>query len=156
LLTGHAALLSLPGPSAGVSAGLGLRYRSLWSDAELRYDLPAAKDASGGAAVRAHFLGATLAACHGNRTLGLCPIGLLGRLSGVGNGVTDGKSASSWFAGVGLRGAAELRLLPALFLRIHLDLLYRLTPTVLELRGQSIWQAPAVIITPGLGIGGQL
>ncbi len=156
LATGHLAMLALPGLSGGASLGLGLRRRALWTDAELRYDFPAAKAADAGGRIEARFLGGTLAICHGNRNFGLCPLGLVGRLAGHGYDVQPAKKASSLLAGVGARVSAELPLFAAVFARIHLDALYLLTPTELQLRGYAVWRASPVSLVPGVGLGGQL
>ena len=157
LVTGHAALLTLPGVSGGASLGLGVRRRALWLDGEFRYDFPgSAEPESGPGQVKARLFGGTLGVCHGNLKLGLCALGLLARVNAEGSEVAEPKQASSLLLGVGARASLELPLSEALFFRAHFDALYCATPWRLELRGQSVWESSPVALAPGLGLGGQL
>lgn len=155
LLTGHAALFSLPGPAPGFSAGMGLRYRAVWLDAAFRYDLPG-KKSGGGGEVKARFTGAELSVCHGNLRFGFCPTAVIGSLAGTGAGVTTARRDSSLMAALGLRLLAEVALSKGFFLHFHVDGLYRLTPTELQLNGSTVWKAGPFQLTPAAGVGGVL
>lgn len=157
LLTGgHVSFLALPSTTGGFEAGVGLRYRSLWADTELRQEFAASAAAEGGGSGRASLLGGTLAACHGGRWFGVCLMGALARVAAQGRDVPVARSASALWAAVGPRATLELPLFGPVFARAHLDALYRLTPLRLELRQSSLWEAEPVSLTAGLGVGGRL
>jgi len=156
LATGHAALFTLPSPTGGASLGFGLRRRAIWADLELRYDLPGSKSADAGGSVKASLLAGALAACHGGRYLGVCALGLVGRLAGEGHEVDEPKQASSLLAGGGLRATLEVPISSSISLRAHVDGLYIATSTRLELRGRSVWETSPVALVPGVGLAGEL
>lgn len=156
LATGHAALFTLPSPTGGASLGVGLRRRALWADLELRYDLPGSQAADAGGSVQASLLAGALAACHGGRHVGVCALGLVGRLAGEGRDVDVSRKAASLLAGLGLRATLELPLTSAISLRAHVDGLYVATATRLQLRGRSVWETSPVALVPGVGLAGEL
>lgn len=156
LATGHAAFLTVPGPTGGMSIGLGVRRGRLWSDVELRYDLPRSRSADAGGSVRAALLAGVFTGCYGGFSVGVCALGLVGRLAGEGREVDVPKKAASLLAGLGLRASLELPVSRALSLRAHVDGLYVATSTRLQLRGSSVWETSPLALVPGVGFMGEL
>jgi hypothetical protein len=140
-----------PATSAGLTAFVGVRRGFFTLDLEGRADLPQSKAAGSGGAVRASFLGASLAPCFALSITRACVVGTLGALQGRGEGLDRQLSQDTFYAALGVRLAAEFSLTRAVRLRAHGDLQAPLTRTTLRLDQRDVWTTPSAVALLGIG-----
>jgi hypothetical protein len=128
--------------SLGVTVQAQLRRRVFGFGLEGRVDprLGSAGGTVGG--VGATLLMGMVVPCAHWRWLGFCALGGVGALQGTGVGVSAPRQATTFYAAVGARLAAEIPLGRVLALELHLDGLATLTRTRLELDGGEVWVTP--------------
>jgi hypothetical protein len=142
---GVAGLGTEPGLSVGVTAQAGIRWRDASIGLEGRADLPASADADQEQGrVTASLLLASLVPCGHWRIFIVCGLGSLGALRGAGSGVDEPKEDTTLFAAAGVRGGVEVPVTGPLSARIYGDFNATLTPTSLQLGGETVWASPPV------------
>jgi hypothetical protein len=76
-----------------------------------------------------------------------------GALEGTGSGLSEHRTATSFYAGASLLGGITYELRPNLTAGINAELLAPFTRTSLSLDGSSVWTEPSLAATVGLGAG---
>jgi hypothetical protein len=142
-----------PSPTAGLSLFGGVRSR-IWSAAlEMRADAPAGAQApSGGGSVSAWLLLGGMASCLHVGWTSFCVVGQLGTLQAQGAGVDEPRDGSAFLALVGLRAGAQIALSDLLALHARLEGLVDLHPPTLNLGPTTVWPAPFLASTVGVGL----
>jgi hypothetical protein len=147
---GVASLGTEPGLALGVIVHAGIRWRAASIGLEGRADLPTSADADQGGRVTASLQLASLVPCGHWRVLVVCALGSVGALRGEGSGVDVPKEDTTLFGALGVRGGVEIPVTGPLSARIYGDLNATLTPTSLELGGETVWESPPVHGAVGL------
>ena len=150
------ALALEPHATLGGRVGAGLRHAglALWLAGESTR--PTSQTATGIGEVRISLLSSELALCLDvKRPLSVCALTSLGRLRGQGEGVTEPKSESSFYAALGTRGLLTLPLGPVFALLGNADVSAVLTRPTFQLQGADVWRPSALAFGAGLGISGR-
>jgi hypothetical protein len=143
---------SEPAPNGAASALVGLRV-GMWSlDLEGRGDLAATREISGGGAIHASILSASLVPCAAFRLLRGCLVGSLGVLHGSSDGINASSQADSLWSAIGARVAAEIPLGSFFQLRPFAEIDALLTRTRLNVDDQPVWTTPPLAASLGVGV----
>ena len=142
---------SAPATAIGLVGSFGLQSRPFSLAVEARGDLPSATDVPRGT-VSTSLFAATLAPCFLRGIATVCALGSVGRLLAEARGIQNPRSDSALHAlGGGRVGVAE-SLTKAVELRANADVLYALTPQVLQIDGQEAYTLPRLSVQLALGV----
>jgi hypothetical protein len=134
---------SAPAPATGIWLQAGARFSMLSLALEGQAHLPASRSVNGGS-VSASLLLASALACFNVDPFFACAVGSGGALQGSGEGVTEPRKATTFFARAGARLGLDVPLDETLGLVVHAEVAGNLTRTTLELDGQEAWESPLV------------
>jgi hypothetical protein len=150
------ALVSLgatPTANVGLTASAGARLRIASLALEGRADFPVASSAvTGGGAISASLLVASLVPCVHLGLAQACLLGTVGALRGEGEGVSDPRRDTRLYAAAGGRIGVEVPLGRLVALRAHADLLAPVTQVTYQVNDRDVWTTPPVSAALGLGI----
>ena len=114
-------------------------------------DASASRRLENGSTIESQFVGGSVAPCFHYGPGTFCALGTLGAIDATSDAAKP-KSDSALFGAAGLRLGTEWRLLPALVLRTHADVLATLTPVRIELDQLSVWEASKVSGSLGMAL----
>lgn len=142
----HGTLGVSPVATVGARITGEIAWSSLSAGLELRADLPATANIAGGGGggVRTWLVAAALVPCWRVAWASMCAVGLLGRLQAETVDVASPTRETFAFAAAGLRFAADFPLAEGLAVRFGGDLLGTITPFVLDVDGQRVYDSPVV------------
>ncbi|MGO9839039.1 MAG: hypothetical protein ACLP1X_33060 [Polyangiaceae bacterium] len=147
-----ASLDTAPTPTVGVSAAVGVRWRTASVSFELHADAPAsAQSAAGIGRVTANSYAAAVVPCVHYGDGFVCAVGALGDLHAEGSAVSTPRSASTLVAAAGGRVGLEWPLSRKLSLLARFDLLVDLRRATFVLAGENAWTAPVFAGVVGAG-----
>lgn len=150
-MAAFAALWVAPNVAPGVSIEAGGRHRDISFSVEGRADLPASTPAMGGS-VSASLLLLSAVPCGHRGGLALCGLISAGALRSAGHDLHMPREATTPYLGVGARLAWQIQLGPALWARVHADMVTSLIATTLRVGGIDVWTTPFLGATTGLGV----
>ena len=140
----HGAAGLSPVATAGARISGEVSWSSLSVGLELRADLPASSNLERGGAVKTWLIGAAVVPCWRVAWFSGCAVGLVGRLQASSVDVARETRETFAFAAAGLRLAADFPVGEALAVRLGADLLGTITPFVLDVDGQRVYDSSVV------------
>jgi hypothetical protein len=130
-----------------------LRTQRFSGALELRADAPAGRPDSGSdRGVTAWLLMGGLVPCVRVAWASFCALGEIGSLQAHGYGIAPAPARSTFIAFAGARAGMDLGLSSTFSLRVHLDGLVDLHPPSLVLNSDTVWTAPPVAGSLGVGL----
>ena len=132
-----------PALATGIWIQGGARLSMLSLALEGQAHLPASKPINGGSVSSSLLLASALACLHADALFG-CAVGSAGALQGTGEGVSDPRNASTFFARAGGRVGIDVPLDETFALVVHADVAGNLTRTTLSLDGRQAWTTPPI------------
>ena len=144
---------TLPRPSWGGEATVGLGTRAFSLALEARVESPATLERSAGS-VTLWLATAWLVPCVHLGALAACGVVGGGTLRGSGGGVDNAHAGAAPWVGAGLRAAARVPLSRSAALSVHVDAFSVPLQTVVLLGdpGSDVWKTPRVAASLGVGI----
>jgi hypothetical protein len=147
-----ASMGSAPSPSAGLALFGGIRTERFSGAVEIRADAPAGVESSSGGSAASWLLMGGLVPCVRFAWASFCALGELGLLQAQGYGLTSAQGRSTFVAFAGARAGVDLGLSTTFSLRAHVDGLVDLHEPSLTLGSNTVWNAPAVAASLGVGL----
>ena len=142
-----------PSATGGGLFGVELRYRLFAAMLDARVDAKASTEVEQGGTVSTSFAGAMLAPCIGPEGLRACAVLGLGQLTASARGISTPRDDSSVHALLGARFGVAVPLAGPLYFRGQVDLLGALTPQVLRINAEDVYELDRFSIGLGLGLG---
>ena len=139
-----------PRPTAGVAAGVSVRWRDLSLAVEARADLPVSAPAPIAGTVSSWLVEGALLPCAHADVLFACAVAQLGSLQAASERVLNGVSASRRWLSVGGRFGVQQPLGEDTVLRVWSDVVRDLQPETLQVNGAKAWQAPGIASSLGI------
>ena len=133
-----------PVATAGAHISGEVSWSSVSVGLELRADLPASSSLERGGVVKTWLIGAAVVPCWRVAWFSGCAVGLVGRLQASSVDVARETRETFAFAAAGLRLAADFPVGEALAVRFGADLLGTITPFVLDVDGQRVYDSSVV------------
>jgi len=148
---GLAAVGSAPTATGGAFVFLGAHLDDASLSLEGRADAPAFTNQPNGEAGSSLLL-ASVVPCWQPTALFACTLLSMGTARGRGEGMTQPRDDSGFYAAAGIRLGSTFPLYGPLSLRFHLDLLSTLTRFTLQIDERTVWTAPRFSSAAGLGL----
>jgi hypothetical protein len=143
---------SAPSPSAGLALFGGVRTYLFSGALEIRADAPAGAESPGGGSAASWLVMGGLVPCVRFAWASFCAVGELGSLQARGYGLSTAQGRSTFVAFAGARAGVDLGLSTTFSLRAHVDGLVDLHRPSLTLGSSTVWNAPAVAGSVGVGL----
>jgi hypothetical protein len=142
-----------PGPTAALSALVGLDSRAASLSLELRGDAPSTRSSAAGAGrVQAGSYQAILAPCAHYHAASFCALGGVGLLYARSMDITSPRSDQAALVTVGGRLEGDWPLSATFSLHAHVDGMFDLRRASLQIDGGDAWTAPLFGLAAGAGV----